>query len=68
VSFPKSKPPHNTRVLHGWLRDYARQHDLPEGRLKHAVDYAIVVSALDRAHASSGPAFAIKPSLSLPAA
>jgi hypothetical protein len=60
VSFPKAKPPHNIRVLHGWLRDYARQHGLPEGRLKHAVDYAIVVSTLDRAQASSGPAFAIK--------
>jgi hypothetical protein len=60
VSFPKSKPPHNIRVLHGWLRDYARQNGIPEGRLKHAVDYAIVVSALDQAQASSGPAFAIK--------
>lgn len=55
MSFPKSKPPHNIRVLHGWLRDYARQNGVPEGRLKHAVDYAIVVSALDRARASSGP-------------
>src|SRR5690606_24719970 len=60
VSFPKRKPPHNIRVLHGWLREYARQHDLPEGRLKHAVDYAIVVTALDRARTPSGPAFAIK--------
>lgn len=60
MSFPKSKPPHNIRVLHGWLRDYARQHGLPEGRLKHAVDYALVVSALDRARESGGPAFAIK--------
>jgi len=57
---PEVKPPHNIRVLHGWLRDYARQHALPEGRLKHAVDYAIVVSALDRARAPGGPAFAIK--------
>lgn len=60
MSFPKSKPPHNIRVLHGWLREYARQHALPEGRLKHAVDYALVVSALDRARAPGGPAFAIK--------
>lgn len=36
MTFPKSKPPHNIRVLHGWLREYAREHNLPEGRLKHA--------------------------------
>ena len=30
MSFPKSKPPHNIRVLHGWLRDYARQNGIPE--------------------------------------
>lgn len=60
MSFPKRKPPHNIRVLHGWLREYARQHGVPEGRLKHAVDYGIVVSALDRARTPGGPAFAIK--------
>lgn len=60
MSFPKSKPPHNIRVLHGWLRDYARQNGVSEGRLKHAIDYAIVVSALDRAQAPGGRAFAIK--------
>ena len=60
MSFPKSKPPHNIRVLHGWLRDYARQNGVPEGRLKHAVDHALVVSALDRARETRGPALAIK--------
>ena len=60
MGFPKSKPPHNIRVLHRWLREYARDNGVPEGRLKHAVDCAVVVSALDSARTPTGPAFAIK--------
>ncbi|MEX1142024.1 MAG: nucleotidyl transferase AbiEii/AbiGii toxin family protein [Thermoleophilaceae bacterium] len=47
-------------MLHGWLREYAREHGLPEGRVKHAIDRAIVISALERARHAGSPAFAIK--------
>lgn len=60
MSFPKGKPPHNIRVLHGWLNDYSRLHDLPVGRLKRSVDHAIVISALDRVRELGEPTFAIK--------
>ena len=54
MSFPKTRPPHNIRVLHGWLRRYARERGQSEGRLKRSVDYAVVLSALDRVRDSAG--------------
>jgi hypothetical protein len=61
VTFPKTRPPHNIRVLHGWLREYARERGQAEGRLKRAVDYTLVLAALDRVWDSTGNRmFAIK--------
>jgi len=61
VTFPKTRPPHNIRVLHGWLREYARERGEAEGRLKRAVDYTLVLAALDREWDSAGNrVFAVK--------
>jgi hypothetical protein len=61
VTFPKTRPPHNIRVLHGWLREYARERGQAEGRLKRAVDYTLVLSALDRVRDRAGNRmFAVK--------
>lgn len=66
MTFPKTKPPHNIRVLHGWLREYAREHDQAEGRLKRTVDYLLIAAALDRARDEGGRcAFAIKGGVSM---
>jgi hypothetical protein len=54
VSFPKTKPPHNIRVLHGWLRAYAAEHGQAEGRLKRSVDHAIVLNALHGVRDAAG--------------
>lgn len=61
MTFPKTRPPHNIRVLHGWLREYARERGGAEGRLKRAVDHTLVLAALDRVRDSAGkPMFAVK--------
>lgn len=61
MTFPKNKPPHNIRVLHGWLREYARERGQAEGRLKRAVDYTLVLAALDRKWDPAGNrVFAVK--------
>lgn len=54
MSFPKTKPPHNIRVLHGWLRAYAAEHGQAEGRLKRSVDHAIVLNALHGVRDAAG--------------
>lgn len=54
MSFPKTKPPHNIRVLHGWLRAYAAEHGQAEGRLKRSVDHAIVLNALHGVRNAAG--------------
>ena len=61
MTFPKTRPPHNIRVLHGWLREYARERGQAEGRLKRAVDYTLVLTAFDRVRDSAGNRlFAVK--------
>lgn len=61
MTFPKTRPPHNIRVLHGWLREYARERGQAEGRLKRTVDYTLVLTALDRVRDSAGNrVFAVK--------
>lgn len=66
MTFPKTKPPHNIRVLHGWIREYARAHDQAESRLKRTIDYMLVALALDRARDRSGQCmFAIKGGVSM---
>ena len=66
MTFPKSKPPHNIRVLDGWIREYARAHDQAEGRLKRTIDYMLVALAFDRARDRTGQCmFAIKGRVSM---
>lgn len=61
MTFPKTRPPHNIRVLHGWLREYAGERRQAEGRLKRTVDYTLVLTALDRVRDSTGNRmFAVK--------
>lgn len=61
MTFPKTRPPHNIRVLHGWLREYAGERDQAEGRLKRTVDHTLVLTALDRVRDSAGNCmFAVK--------
>lgn len=54
MSFPKTKPPHNVRVLHSWLRAYAGARGHAEGRLKRSLDHAVVITALHRVRDATG--------------
>lgn len=66
MSFPKTKPPHNVRVLHRWIGEYARAHGQAESRLKRTIDYMLVALALDRARDDAGQRmFAIKGGVSM---
>lgn len=64
--FPKEKQPHNTRVLHGWIREYADQEQIAQSRVHRAVSFMLVALPLERSLGSDGkPLFVVKGGVSM---
>jgi hypothetical protein len=61
MSFPKDRPPHSVKVLHGWIATYAKQTGQVPERIMRSVSYMIASLALERARDEAGaPLFLIK--------